>query len=404
MIKKIALLVLMLTSFLTYGQKPVKPNLNKALKSLQDGNLAEAKEIIDAATTYEKTMNDGKTWYYRGLIYAALDTTSKAEFKSLAKDPLTTAVESFIKADQLGKSGSEYFTNAPNSVVPVLKSQQLEMLSNYYLDKSIKAFQEKDDIENCIAEGYKCIFVFEKAMSKYANDTLAYYVIGAAEQNVERYDSAIATLNKYLKRGGKSKDAYLMLYQIYSGPKDDKATALKIIQEGKAKLPSNPDFPKVEIGLLIDLDRVDEAKNGLEAAIKKEPNNKIFHFYLGYINSKLEKWEESKKNFEDAIKLDPAYFEAQYYLAQIYYIDAFNAKKEMNNLGISAADKKRKIELDKIIVEKFKTALPYMEKADKLKPNDVDVLEKLSAIYYYLGEDAKAAVVNKKLKMLGVEN
>src|SRR5688500_6586982 len=101
MIKRITLLVLMLTSLLTYGQKPVKPNLKKALKSLQDGNLAEAKENIDAATTYEMTMNDGKTWSYRGLIYAALDTTSKAEFKALAKEPLTTAVESFVKADQL---------------------------------------------------------------------------------------------------------------------------------------------------------------------------------------------------------------------------------------------------------------------------------------------------------------
>ena len=68
--------MLMLSAVAVSAQKKQKPNINKALKSLQEGQLAEAKEMIDAATTYEKTMDDGKTWYYRGLIYAAIDTTS----------------------------------------------------------------------------------------------------------------------------------------------------------------------------------------------------------------------------------------------------------------------------------------------------------------------------------------
>jgi tetratricopeptide (TPR) repeat protein len=76
----------------------------------------------------------------------------------------------------------------------------------------------------------------------------------------------------------------------------------------------------------------------------------------------------------------------------------------MNNLGISDADKKKKMELDKQLVEKYKIALPYWEKAEKMNPSDTDVLDKLSIIYYYLGEDAKAARVEKRLKELGVDN
>jgi tetratricopeptide (TPR) repeat protein len=210
-------------------------------------------------------------------------------------------------------------------------------------------------------------------------------------------------LNKFFARGGKSKDAYLILYQIYSGPKEDKLKALEIVRKGKEKLPNNSDFPKLEIGLLIDLDRVAEAKGGLEETVKKDPGNKILHFYLGYVNSKLEKWDDAKANFETALKLDPQYFEAQYYLAQIYFIDAIKVKKEMDNLGISAADKKRKIELDKVVVDKYKTAVPYWEKAEQLKPDDLDVLDKLSALYYYLGEDAKIERISKKKKLLGAE-
>ena len=61
--------------------------------------------------------------------------------------------------------------------------------------------------------------------------------------------------------------------------------------------------------------------------------------------------------------------------------------------------------MDKVLVEKFKVALPYWEKAEKLKTDDVasqlDVLDKLSNIYYYLGEDAKQRAVDQKIKLLG---
>jgi len=394
--KKTALLVLMLTSVLAFGQKPVKPNLNKALSFLQEGKLDEAKNMIDAATTYEKTMNDGKTWYYRGLIYAALDTTSNEAYKSLAQDPLKTAIESFAKADQLGKAGSEYFTNAPGSFVPVTRTQQINYLSSYYINKGAELYKE-DKLEDALA-------YFEKTQTLSPHDTTAYFYAGYMANSLENYDKAISNFETYIKEGGKSPDAYSSLINIYSGPKENKEKSLEYARLAKAKFPNNAEFPKVEIGLLIELNQIDQAKTGLENAIAKDPNNKLFHFYLGYVNSKLEKWDDAKKNFEAALKIDPSYFEAQYYLAQVYFIDASKVRDELKNLGISAADKKRKVELDKIVVEKFNTAKPYWEKAEKLNPTDIDVLDKLSTIYYFLGEDDKVQRVQKRLKELGHEN
>ncbi len=84
----------------------------------EKGDLALAKEIIDQATTYEKTKDDGKTWYYRGLIYATLDTTSNPQYATLSENALTIAMESFKKSDELadGKeyyiTGANWFTNA----------------------------------------------------------------------------------------------------------------------------------------------------------------------------------------------------------------------------------------------------------------------------------------------------
>jgi tetratricopeptide (TPR) repeat protein len=403
--KRIIFPMLMLACVSGFAQKQPKPNINKALTLMQEGKLGEAKDMIDAATTYEKTMNDGKTWYYRGLIYAALDTVSNETFKALDPDPLKVSIESFAKADQLGKAGSEYFIQQNNSLVPVTKSQQMEMLANYYLDKGIKKFQDEQDNEASLTYLHKTKQVFENTMKTYSNDTLTYYVNALVAQQAEKNDEAVENVNKYLQKGGKSKDAYLILYQIYNS-KDDKNKALEIVREAKAKLPNNPEFPKLEIGLLIDLNKIDEAKASLEQAVKAEPDNKILHFYLGYVNTKLENIEEARKQYQECLRIDPSYFDAQFYLANTYLVDVDKTSKELSATGNKPSDSKHRSELVQRRVKQSEIAIPYLERAEKMKAPDkdseIEVLQKLSLLYYYVADDKNTQRVEKKLKELGV--
>ncbi len=393
--KRITLLLLMLATVSVYAQKTPKPNLNKALNSWKEGKLDEAKENIDLATTYEKTKDDAKTWYYRGLIYASIDTTSNEAHKALATDAYKTAVESFKKADELNKGDKELFiTDA--SGLPILKSQQIQAWQGGYLNTGAAQYQE-EDLEGALKN-------FEKAQQIAPNDTTAYFYAGFVSNSLEQYDKALENFKKYNELGGKSSDGYSIMININSGPKENKEEALKLVREAKTKFPANQDFPKVEIGLLIDLKRIDEAKSGLESAIKKEPNNKILHFYLGYANANLNNVEEAKKNYEEALRLDPQYFEAQLYLAKLMIAEASSIKKEMANLGISAADKKKKLDLDKVLVEKLKMALPYWEKAEKMKPDDQEVLDTLSSIYIDLDMQEQVKRIEKRYKELGLDN
>ena len=85
-----------------------KPNITKAKAMLDKGEYAEAKAMIDQATTYEKTMGKAKTWYYRGQIYTALDTALNEP------GALETAIESYNKALEIDpgqKSISEFIPN-----------------------------------------------------------------------------------------------------------------------------------------------------------------------------------------------------------------------------------------------------------------------------------------------------
>lgn len=386
-------LIMLLAPALVFAQKQAKPNINKAHNLWKEGKLAEAKEIIDQATTYEKTMDDGKTWYYRGLIYASLDTTTNEEFKSLAPNAMDVALESFAKADQLG-GGKGYATIDGTNILT--KEQQIEYWFNTYLSKGADAYQN-ENLEEALE-------IFAKASKIFPKDTTTYLYAGIVAMGLEKHDEAIDNLRKYIDNGGTSQDAYSSILNIYNGPKDDKQKALEIAREAKAKFPNDPNFPKVEIGILIDLGQIEEAKKGLEAAIQKEPDNKILHFYLGYVNSNLNNSEEAVKNYQEALRVDPKYFEAQLYLAREKYKPAEKIKKEMADLGISAADKKKKIELDGQLVGKLKDALPYWEQAERIKPDDQDVLDVLYNIYSDLGMQAQVSRVEKRYKELGLDN
>lgn len=379
------------------AQKPLKPNVNKALTSWRKGELAEAKEMIDVCVTAEKLMNDGKTWYYKGLIYAALDTTKNEAYKALAENPLEEAVKAFQKADALADKGKDYFITDPNVVMPITMSQQIEGLYNYYINEGANAYRD-DDFQGAVKQ-------FTKGSVIKPGDTTAYYYSGIVYfQGLEEYDQAIASLNKYVELGGTSPDVYSILYNIYIQQKDDKEKALSLVREARTRFPENSEFAKLEIGLLIDLGKTADAKSGLESAIQKEPDNKVLHFYLGYVNDKLGNIEQARKSYEAASKIDSEYFEAKYYNALTYYAEIDKLSKEINNLGNSAADNKRRTPLYQERVKKCESTIPIWEALEKSKLPDLDsqldVLGKLSQMYYYIADDKNYERVNKKMQAL----
>lgn len=438
--KRVLFLLLMLGSAAAFAQKQAKPNINKALNAWKDGKLNEAKEIIDAATTYEKTMNDGNTWYYRGLIYASIDTTSNEQFKALDPNALSVSIASFAKAKELAKGGKEYFVQDAMGL-PQTQPIQLEGLANYYLDKGLKAFQDDQDNVKSLSYLRKTKRLFEGGpLNPYRNDTLVYYISALVAQQSDSLDLAIEDANKYFEKGGKAKDMYMVLYQIYySGPKADRSKALEIVRKARKLSPENADYPKMEIGLLIDMGKIGEAKSGLEQAVKAEPDNKILQFYLGYANMQMASIEvkkidslasstktpdaaltekinaakanatkyneEARVGFNNALKIDPAYFEAQFYLANTYLVDIDKTSKELGAVPNTAAFSKKRSELVQKRVKEAETAIPYLEKAATMKMPDkdseIEVWQKLDQLYYYTADDKNAERAKKKLKALG---
>ncbi|MEQ8424219.1 MAG: tetratricopeptide repeat protein, partial [Cyclobacteriaceae bacterium] len=364
--KRILILVLIIP-FALMAQKPPKPSLPKAEKALREGNFAEAKQIIDITVASEKFADNAKAWYLKGLIYAGIDTTKNEEAKSLIADPFPQAKEAFEKAYALDPDKGTY-VNGPNGF-PMLTDQVNAYFAQQYFDKGLSAYQDDQDYKKAFDYVEKTLYFIPEDTSILLNAGL-FFAPGA-----EEHQKAIDCLDKYIALGGQSKDAYAMEFAIYRDQLKDNEKALATAKEAIKAFPGNPEFPKYELDMYIKMDRLEDAKAAMEKQAANDPSDAKTRYFLGVVNQQLEDEATARKWYEESVKVDPQYFEPRLAIAELAYQDARKVKAEMNQLGITAEDKKKRFALDKVLVENLKKALPYWEACEKINPDDEKVLD-----------------------------
>jgi tetratricopeptide (TPR) repeat protein len=402
--KQLLVLLIILSPFAGMAQKEIKPSIPKAEKALKEGKIDEAKALIDITTADPGTMvnkkgepskNAAKAWFLKGIIYAAIDTTKNQAFKSLDADPFPTAKESFEKSKQIEPDSKFYVTDA--SGLPILNENVYGYLGQAYFNRGVGAYQDEKDYK-------KALKLTEETMYFIPGDTTSLLYAGVYfAPAANEYEKAETYMRQYIEKGGKSPDAYIMLIGVYFDRKKDMDGALKLTQEAMAKFPNNPDFPQYELNIFVKTNRLPEARTAMEKKVKADPSDKESRYYLGVINMELKDYAAARKWYDEAIKLDPQYFEPHVGVAELVYMDAKVIKDEMAHLGIKPEEKKKKLELDKVLVDKLKVALPYYEQCEKLNPDEPKVLDMLYTIYRDLGMDAQVTRIEKKMKALGID-
>ncbi|HEY5823158.1 MAG TPA: hypothetical protein VIT44_02260, partial [Cyclobacteriaceae bacterium] len=380
--KRIVIAVMLFVPIVMMAQKEIKPSVSKAEKALKDKKLDEAKAIIDVTVADPGTMVDkkgepskaaAKAWYLKGVIYASIDTSKNEKFKALEANPFPIAIEAFKKSDELDKGKTPYFlTDAVG--LPLLDTNVKVNLANSYYMQAAKEFQDNKDYE-------KAFIYVDKTIQLYP-DTVFLNPAGVFfAPQAKKWDKSIEWLTLYLQKGGKSSDAYVMLFSAYRDDKKDNAKALEVIKEARTKFPNNTDFAKYELNLYITTKQYDVAKNMVETDLKANPNDKEALFLLGELNKEMKDADAAKAAYQKALGVDPNYFEALASLTDLYWLDAKVPKDAMGKLGISKDDMAKRQALDKQYVEKLKIYLPYLQKCEKLEPDNINILYQLMNVY-----------------------
>jgi tetratricopeptide (TPR) repeat protein len=399
--KRVVIALMFFVPFALLAQKEIKPSITKAEKALKEGKLDEAKAIIDITAADQGTMvdkkgqpskNAAKAWFIKGVVYAAIDTTKNEKFKALEANPYPIAEEAFKKSKELDGKTEFFLTDAQG--FPILNTIVNANFANAYYQKAVTDYQDKKDYKAAFANISKTIALYRD--TAFLNTAGVFFAPQAGED-----DKAIEWLTEYLQKGGKSADAYVVLFSTYRDKKKDNAKALEVIKEARQKFPNNTDFPKYELNLYVTNKQYDLAKNMIETDLKSNPNDKEALYLLGELNKEMKNNEGAKEAFKKAFDLDPTYFDAIAGLTDLVWLDAKAIKDEMGKLGISKPEMAKRQALDKQYVEKLKAYLPYVQKCEKLQPDNINILYQLLNVYTELDDQPNIASVKKRLKRLG---
>jgi len=152
--------------------------------------------------------------------------------------------------------------------------------------------------------------------------------------------------------------------------------------------PSNIDANRFLINIYDVQGKSEDALKEAENLVKTEPNNKFYLAQYGDILFRLEKYDESIKQFEKVLEIDPDFCDASRNLAAAYKNKAAIIQKEQQDRH--DRDKNYKENPNEYLPLLNKSA-EYFEKCRSCKQykNDLLVLSELADLYYFLNNNDK---------------
>lgn len=254
---------------------------------------------------------------------------------------------------------------------------------------------------------------YDKALDNFGTAILAnsdsagtYYVRSLVYFSKKSYDNATADLNTALQKKPDFVDAARLLGQIHyikaeaaTEMKDNSGAAAeygKAVDAFQIAYKAQPSAIENITGLIDAYERAKQNDKAMELtrdAVAKEPGNKIFRYAYGVFLLKQEKYEGASEQFKAAIDIDPEYSDAVYNLG-VSYLNWGVQMKSAADKAMEKAPKGKQPKEDLSYKEKYKLALPYLEKAAATRADDTLLWQQLARLYNTLGmsKEANAAL------------
>jgi hypothetical protein len=219
------------------------------------------------------------------------------------------------------------------------------------------------------------------------------YLVGLLSTYAQKEDESGAIYQKLLDAKKDSAFVYSGLYKLKL--KDDRAGALKILEQGRAKYPNDNSMLFNEINHYLTDGKLDQLIIKLKEGIAKEPKNTSLVFTLGNVYDNLSqketdpaKQEELQKEamvyYGKTLEMDSKNVDAIYSIGATFYNRAAKISAELKKLGDLPPSKdndKKYNAKEKEMVAEFDKALPFFQKAEALNPNDKNTLIALKEIF-----------------------
>ncbi|MFD0932295.1 tetratricopeptide repeat protein [Psychroflexus salinarum] len=181
---------------------------------------------------------------------------------------------------------------------------------------------------------------------------------------------------------------------------DKPEEALVAIKRAKEENPDDISVMQAEADLYYRIGKIDKYNEVMKEVVLKDPENPSLYYNLGVASEQLGDKDSAKDYYKKAIELDPEMVNAYINLAALTLSEERTIVEEMNKLGNSRADNKKYQELNEKKKQYYIEALPYLEKANELDPDNMDAMQTRLNIYYQLGKDEQAKELQEKINSM----
>lgn len=371
----------LLISVLALGAFAQKGKVSNALNFIDATNYLKAKEAIDEAIVHEKTANWPRTYYAQGRLAQALYESTDAKMMALYDDPLVLAYSSYMKAIELDDK----------SQMEKLVLLQLPALSNDFLNWAIVEF-EAQNYEKSLMAFEKLITIQETKLFGGVVDTAVVYNAGLAAFNAKKYEAAIEYFDQTIETGFSEASPFLFKFQCYSDM-GDLENAEESLTTAFEKYPTDQNIVLNLIQFYLVNEKDQDAFEYIAMAKESDPNNFSLFWAEGVLYMKQEKYNDAIAALGKAVEMNPEFFDTQYNLGVCYYNMASNMFDAANDIMDNVEYNKAMAEAKEV----FQEAIPYMEKAHELRPDDLDTMTSLRELYYRLQFTDKYDAIKAKI-------
>ncbi len=340
----------------------------------RSGEYDKAREAIDKAIEHNRTMDDATTWMYRGIIY--LNIYLSEEYSHLDDAALEKALESLNKAVELDERDR---LNHDVEIFP-----RIEAIGQLYFEEAVNQFNHSDFV--AAADLFEKAYAVGHHIEKV--DTLAMVNAALAATRAEEFARAIELYGQAKEIGVQDADLYRNMAFAYRGL-DQRDKMLETIDEGRALYPDDSGLLLEEINAYLAVGEGNKVVDDLKKLVEQDPENYSIFFVLGTIygdetNEEMFDTEKAAGYYESAIELQPDYYDAVYNLGALYINESNKIQVIANDLPLTAEDEYA--ELTEEANELIRRALPHLEKAYELNPNEKETQNVLRTVYIRFNE------------------
>ena len=384
--KVMILLAVLLTANVMMAQKKDRTD---AYMYNKNGQYEKAMVSIEKCVNHEqfagmKPNDQAQAWLYRAAIYQNIIQSGDEALIAKAPNALEVVYESLMNCmknpDFLEDNKQEIYQR----VGSVMTTYYSKGADDYNTGKFVEA-----------APMFKKAYDIAKSLgSPDANDMLNLAATSALRAG--DYNTALEYFTEVKNNGTETSDIYRHLAACYNGL-GNAEQAMDMINAGLEKNPGDANLILEKVNAYLKEGKGAEAVEDLNRLRELDPENAQLLFVLGTIygdenNKDVYDVEKARKYYEDALAINPDYYDAIYNIGVLYTSMANQYIEQANEItGFSKAEQEQYNSLIEQGNELLRTGLPFLQRAYEAQPSD-DVRNVLRSIYVKLNmmEEVKA--------------